>query len=82
MVCAGRLRTPKDIGHTQSQLFYVTFCLKTGHAVAKFLGRSLRGAWMFVLCVLNQDKSQKYRTIKTKKQVRMKYREQENTKKN
>ena len=36
---------------------------------------------MFVLCVLNRDKSQKYRTIKTKNQVRMKYREQENTKK-
>jgi hypothetical protein len=38
-------------------------------------------AWTFVLCVLSKDKNAKCRIIKTKKQVRMKYREQENTKK-
>ena len=39
------------------------------------------GAWLFVLCVVSRDKMAKRRTIKTKKQVRMKYKVQENTKK-
>ena len=40
------------------------------------------GTWMFVLCVVSkEDKKAKCRIIKTKIQVRMKYRVQENTKK-
>jgi hypothetical protein len=39
------------------------------------------GAWMFVLCVVNNDKKARSRTVKTKTQVRMKYRVQENTRK-
>jgi hypothetical protein len=38
-------------------------------------------AWMVVLCV-ERTKKAKWRTITTKKQVRMKYRVQENKKKN
>ena len=36
---------------------------------------------MFVFSVVSTDKKEKCRTVKTKKQVRMKYRVQENTKK-
>jgi hypothetical protein len=32
-----------------------------------------RGAWMFVFCVVSKDKMAKCRTMKRKKQVRMKY---------
>ena len=32
-------------------------------------------AWIFVLCVVREDKQAKCRTIKTKKQVRMKYKQ-------
>ena len=39
-------------------------------------------AWIFLFCVVSKDKKAKCRTIKTKRQVRMKYRVQENTKKN
>ena len=34
---------------------------------------------MFVLCVVSKDKKAKCRIMKTKKQVQMKYRVQENT---
>jgi hypothetical protein len=40
------------------------------------------GAWMFVLCVVSKETKAKCRTIKTKEQVRTKYRVQENIKKN
>jgi hypothetical protein len=32
--------------------------------------KSPAGAWMFLLCVLSKDKNEKFRKIKTKKQVR------------
>ena len=38
-------------------------------------------AWMFVLCVLQSGQKAKRGTMKTKKQVRMMYRVQENKKK-
>ena len=53
-------------------------------AVAHLLGLQVRvppGTWMFVLCVVGKNKKTKCRTIKTKTQIRMKYRVQENTKK-
>ena len=37
-------------------------------------------AWMFVLCVVSKDKNAKCRIVKTKTQVQIKYRVQENTK--
>ena len=55
---------------------------------ARVCGRSLAGIAgsnpagdMDVMCVVSTDKRQKCRTVKTKNQVRMKYRVQENTNK-
>ena len=57
--------------------------VRRGSAADRLLGLRLRilpESWMLVLCVVREDKKAKCRTIKTKKQVRMKYRVQENTK--
>ena len=40
------------------------------------------GAWMFMLCVVSKDKKAKWRTMKTKTQVRLQCRVEENTIKN
>jgi hypothetical protein len=56
--------------------------LRRGSAADRLLGLRVRtspGAWMFVLCVVSkEDKKAKYRTVKSKRKVRMKYRIQEN----
>jgi hypothetical protein len=52
--------------------------LKRGSAAAPLLELRVRippGAWMFVLCVESKDKMAKCRTVRTKKQARMKYKE-------
>ena len=55
-----------------------------GFAADRLLGLRVRiphGACTFVLCVVSKDKKAKCRTIKTKTQVRIKYK-RENNKKN
>ena len=53
--------------------------LRRGSVTSHLVGLRVRipsGAWMFVLCVVSQDKKKaKARIIKTKKQVRIKYKE-------
>ena len=52
--------------------------LKRGSAADRLLGLRIRnplGAWMFVLCVVSKDKMTKCERVKTKKQVRMKYKQ-------
>ena len=68
---------------SESRRFKWPSGLRRGTASDRLLGLRVwipSGACVFLLCVVSEDKKTKCRTIKTKNQVRMKYRVQKNTK--
>jgi hypothetical protein len=43
-----------------------------GRSLAGVANSNPAGAWMFLLCIVSKNKKANYRTVKTKKQLRMK----------